>query len=73
MHGAKIGNKSVVGSVILQPLPFQAIKHITTNDGGMLILKNKKYAQAKKIRWFGLVKGKPRTKNDKLRNLDLST
>lgn len=34
---------------------FQAIKHITTCDGGMLVLKDKKtYARAKKLRWFGI-------------------
>lgn len=34
---------------------FQAIKHITTCDGGMLVLNNKKiYLRAKKLRWFGI-------------------
>jgi dTDP-4-amino-4,6-dideoxygalactose transaminase len=34
---------------------FQAIKHITTADGGMLILNNKKeYERAKELRWFGI-------------------
>ena len=34
---------------------FQAIKHITTADGGMLVLNNKKeYERAKKLRWFGI-------------------
>lgn len=34
---------------------FQAIKHITTGDGGMLVLRNKKeYDRAKKLRWFGV-------------------
>lgn len=34
---------------------FQAIKHITTADGGMLVLKNKdEYDRAKKLRWFGI-------------------
>lgn len=34
---------------------FQAIKHITTGDGGMLIVKDKKeYARAKRLRWFGI-------------------
>lgn len=34
---------------------FQAIKHITTGDGGMLCLKNKKnYKRAKLLRWFGI-------------------
>jgi dTDP-4-amino-4,6-dideoxygalactose transaminase len=34
---------------------FQAIKHFTTGDGGMLVLRNKKeYDHAKKLRWFGI-------------------
>lgn len=34
---------------------FQAIKHFTTGDGGMLVVKNKKdYDRAKKLRWFGI-------------------
>ena len=34
---------------------FQAIKHITTGDGGMLVLRNKaEYDRAKKLRWFGI-------------------
>lgn len=34
---------------------FQAIKHITTGDGGMLVLNNKKeYSRAKRLRWFGI-------------------
>jgi len=34
---------------------FQAIKHITTGDGGMLIVNNKKeYDRAKRLRWFGI-------------------
>ncbi len=34
---------------------FQAIKHFTTGDGGMLVVKNKEeYARAKKLRWFGI-------------------
>lgn len=34
---------------------FQAIKHITTADGGMLVLNNRKeYDRAKKLRWFGI-------------------
>lgn len=34
---------------------FQAIKHFTTGDGGMLVLRNKKdYQRAKKLRWFGI-------------------
>jgi len=34
---------------------FQAIKHITTGDGGMLIIKNKELIdKAERIRWFGI-------------------
>ncbi len=34
---------------------FQAIKHITTGDGGMLIVKNKELIdKAERIRWFGI-------------------
>lgn len=34
---------------------FQAIKHITTGDGGMLIVKNPELkAKADRIRWFGI-------------------
>jgi dTDP-4-amino-4,6-dideoxygalactose transaminase len=34
---------------------FQAIKHITTGDGGMLSLKNQALRQqAERIRWFGI-------------------
>lgn len=34
---------------------FQAIKHITTGDGGMLVLGNKQeYERAKMLRWFGI-------------------
>jgi perosamine synthetase len=34
---------------------FQAIKHITTGDGGMLILKNHALVdKAERVRWFGI-------------------
>ncbi len=34
---------------------FQAIKHITTGDGGMLVVQNKDIVpQAERIRWFGI-------------------
>ena len=34
---------------------FQAIKHITTGDGGMLVVKDKEEVEkAKRIRWFGI-------------------
>ena len=40
---------------------FQAIKHLTTIDGGLLCLTNEeKYQRAKRLRWFGLDKNVPR-------------
>ena len=44
---------------------FQAIKHLTTVDGGMLVIKDQNYFDyAKRLRWFGLTKGVPRTEVD---------
>ncbi len=44
---------------------FQAIKHLTTIDGGLLVLKSSfDYKRAKKLRWFGLDKTIPRLQND---------
>ena len=44
---------------------FQAIKHLTTVDGGLLCLKNEEvYLRAKKMRWFGLDKKVPRLHAD---------
>ena len=34
---------------------FQAIKHITTGDGGMVVIKNKELVdKAERLRWFGI-------------------
>jgi perosamine synthetase len=44
---------------------LQAIKHMTTIDGGVLTMRNpEKAAQARKLRWFGMAKGVPRTEVD---------
>jgi dTDP-4-amino-4,6-dideoxygalactose transaminase len=38
---------------------FQAIKHLTTGDGGLIILPNKDlYERAKLLRWFGIDRDK---------------
>jgi len=43
---------------------FQAIKHITTGDGGVLVCKDKKnYERAKLLRWFGIDREKKAEKN----------
>jgi perosamine synthetase len=44
---------------------FQAIKHMTTIDGGFLALRDeRRVAAARRMRWFGLEKGVPRTQVD---------
>jgi dTDP-4-amino-4,6-dideoxygalactose transaminase len=44
---------------------LQAIKHMTTVDGGVLALRHAAQADlARRLRWFGLAKGVPRTEVD---------
>jgi dTDP-4-amino-4,6-dideoxygalactose transaminase len=44
---------------------LQAIKHMTTIDGGILTMRDvNKAAEARKLRWFGMSKGVPRTEVD---------
>jgi dTDP-4-amino-4,6-dideoxygalactose transaminase len=44
---------------------FQAIKHMTTIDGGVLVMRDAdRMDEAKRLRWFGLAKGVPRTEVD---------
>lgn len=44
---------------------FQAIKHMTTVDGGVLVLRNEsQISSAKQFRWFGMLKGMPRSEID---------
>ena len=44
---------------------FQAIKHMTTVDGGLLTMRDaSRMAEARRLRWFGLTKGVPRTDVD---------
>lgn len=41
---------------------FQAIKHLTTIDGGMLVLRSEtEDERARRIRWFGMDRTQPRT------------
>jgi len=49
-------NSAPIGSISdFTIFSFQAIKHITTGDGGMLMIKNKdKVEEAKRLRWFGI-------------------
>ncbi|OHD14846.1 MAG: pyridoxal-5'-phosphate-dependent protein [Spirochaetes bacterium GWB1_48_6] len=44
---------------------FQAIKHFTTVDGGAISIKDdKRIDEAKRFRWFGMLKGVSRTEVD---------
>lgn len=44
---------------------FQAIKHMTTIDGGMLTVSDGDLLpEARRLRWFGMAKGVPRTEVD---------
>tara|TARA_B100000886_G_scaffold323681_1_gene267696 strand:- start:3 stop:1151 length:1149 start_codon:yes stop_codon:yes gene_type:complete len=57
--GAKYSNKDIGNISDYTTFSFQAIKHITTGDGGMLTIKNKKQLElAKRIRWFGISREK---------------
>ena len=59
-NGKYIGNNSPYTC-----FSFQAIKHLTTIDGGLLCLKNEEeYTRARKMRWFGLDKKVPRLESD---------
>ena len=53
--GAKYKGVNVGSISDFTMFSFQAIKHITTGDGGMLIIKNKDLVdKAERIRWFGI-------------------
>lgn len=63
--GATYGGQSVGSYGNFGVFSFQAIKHMTTVDGGMLILADSaQTTAAKKFRWFGMLKGVPRTEVD---------
>jgi len=53
--GAKYKNNNIGTLSDYTAFSFQAIKHITTGDGGILCLKSKeKYEEARRRRWFGI-------------------
>lgn len=63
--GASYGGEGIgtVGDYAI--FSMQAIKHMTTIDGGVLTMRDPdKAAQARKLRWFGMAKGVPRTEVD---------
>lgn len=61
--GALIDNDYVGKFSDFAIFSFQAVKHITTFDGGFLLFKDEKLLEKlKRLRWFGLLKGADRTK-----------
>ena len=62
--GAKYKNKDVSFYADYTCFSFQAIKHMTTGDGGALICKSSEDAtRAKKMKWFGLDREGSKDKN----------
>lgn len=57
--GAEYKNKKLGNHGNICVFSLQAIKHLTTGDGGIIILPNEKlYERAKLIRWFGIDRDK---------------
>lgn len=57
-EGRKIGNHTADFTCF----SFQAIKHITTVDGGMLVINSQEdYKRGKLLRWYGIDREGPRT------------
>ena len=53
--GSKFNNKHITNYADFTIFSFQAIKHITSGDGGMITFKNKKLLnKARRMRWFGI-------------------
>ncbi len=63
--GASYNGKKLGNHFKYTTFSFQAIKHMTTIDGGMVCIKDdKEYEKAKLIRWFGIEKGVSRLENN---------
>ena len=53
--GSTYNKKDITSFADFTIFSFQAIKHITSGDGGMLTFKNKKILEkSRRIRWFGI-------------------
>ncbi|WKZ71071.1 MAG: DegT/DnrJ/EryC1/StrS family aminotransferase [Melioribacteraceae bacterium] len=63
--GAKYNGEKLGNHFPFVCFSFQAIKHLTTVDGGMIAFNNQEnYEKAKLIRWFGIDKKLSRIEND---------
>lgn len=63
--GASYNGKKLGNHFQYTTFSFQAIKHLTTVDGGMVSIKDdEEFEKAKLIRWFGIKKGVSRLENN---------
>lgn len=63
--GSKYRGKMIGTNSPYTVFSLQAIKHLTTIDGGILCVKNEaEYDRARCLRWFGLDKKRSRLEND---------
>jgi len=63
--GARYAGRGIGHTSEFSLFSFQAIKHMTTVDGGALYLADAtRVPEAKRFRWFGMDKGVPRTEVD---------
>jgi len=61
--GATYGGKKIGNHSEYTMFSFQAIKHMTTVDGGMVICKNSEdLPTGRRVRWFGIDRAQPRIK-----------
>jgi perosamine synthetase len=52
--GATYGGRPISEITDYTMYSFQAIKHLTTGDGGMLTVPHKQSDEAERVRWFGI-------------------
>ena len=63
--GARYGGMTLGAHSEYVMFSFQAIKHLTTVDGGMLACRNPEdLARGRRLRWFGIDRKAPRTEVD---------
>lgn len=66
--GAEYGGKMIGNSKNICVFSFQAIKHLTTIDGGIIVLPNNKlYERCKLLRWYGIDRSKRNYKSTDFR------
>jgi perosamine synthetase len=67
--GSKYKNKLIGNHSDFVTFSLQAIKHITTGDGGLLICKNHKdYQRGKLLRWYGIDRDEKKRKDFRCEN-----